>query len=99
MDALTGDVERARGHSYAVADSALVGAIVRGFQLELQLWRLLQVWHGHTDELAITEPANVRQARRVRPQDRTPQGHHLVVPGAHVLEHWVQNGGIYRDNF
>lgn len=58
-EALTGDVERARRRSYAIADSALVGAVVCGFQLELQLRRLLQVWHGHTDELAITQPANV----------------------------------------
>lgn len=58
-DTLTRDIKRARGGSDAVADSALVGAVVCGFQLELQLWCFLQVWHRHTDELAIPEPADV----------------------------------------
>ena len=92
---LTRDVKRAGRRPRVIADSALVGAVVVGLQLELQLRCLLQVRHRHADEVAITEPADVCQARRVRPQDRTRQGHHLIVPRAHVLEDRVQYRRIW----
>lgn len=94
---LTWDIKRASRRPRVVADSTLVGAVVVGLQLELQLRCLLQVRHRHADEVAIAEPADVCQARRVRPQDRARQGHHLIVPRAHVLEDRVQYRRIWGD--
>lgn len=87
---LTRNIKCTRRRSSVIADSALVRAVVEGLQLELQLRRLLQVGHGHANDLAVAIPADVGQTRWVGPQDRAPQRHHLGVSRTHVLENGVQ---------
>ena len=95
---LTRDIEFACRCSCSITDSAFIRAIVGRFQLELQLWCLLQVGHWHPDEIAITKPADICQTGWIGSQDCTPQSHHLIVPRTHILEDWVQYRRICKDN-